>query len=70
MKFNTISARYATSKIEYYSIFQLLAQSIMRQMQLEMIFYSTNIILGAESEGMISRTQIGKERWENEERRL
>ena len=58
------------SKIEYYSIFQLAAQSIMRQMQLEMIFYCTNIILGAESEGMISRTQIGKERWENEERRL
>mgnify|MGYP007005178983 FL=1 len=70
MKINIISARYATSKIEYYSIFQLPAQSIMRQMQLEMIFYSTNIILGAESEGMISRTQIGKERWENEERRL
>ena len=70
MKFNTISTRYATLKIEYYSIFQLPAQSIMRQMQLEMIFYYTNIILGAESEGMISRTQIGKERWENEERRL
>ena len=70
MKINTNSGRYATLKIEYYSIFQLPAQSIMRQMQLEMIFYSTNIILGAESEGMISRTQIGKERWENEERRL
>ncbi|DAC19760.1 MAG: hypothetical protein CMB00_06530 [Euryarchaeota archaeon] len=55
-----ISARYATFKIKLFSIFQLVDLTIMRQIQLEMIFYSAKIILGAEGDIEVSRTKIGR----------
>ena len=54
------SARYATLKIELFSIFQLVDPTIMRQIQLEMIFYAAKIILGAEVDIGVSRTKIGR----------
>ena len=54
------SARYATLKIELFSIFQLVDLTIMRQIQLEMIFYAAKIILGAEVDIGVSRTKIGR----------
>ena len=56
-------ARYATLKSKFFSIFQLVEYTIMRQIQLEMIFYSAKNILGAEVDSGLSR-KIGKERWE------
>ena len=55
-----ISARYATFKIKLFSIFQLVDLTIMRQIQLEMIFYLAKIILGAEGDIEVSRTKIGR----------
>ena len=54
------SARYATFKIKLFSIFQLVDLTIMRQIQLEMIFYAAKIILGAEVDIGVSRTKIGR----------
>jgi hypothetical protein len=47
-------------KNELFSIFQLLDLTIMRQIQLEMIFYVAKIILGAEEDIGVSRTKIGR----------
>ena len=47
-------------KIKLFSIFQLVDLTIMRQIQLEMIFYSAKIILGAEVDIGVSRTKIGR----------
>ena len=47
-------------KIKLFSIFQLVDLTIMRQIQLEMIFYAAKIILGAEVDIGVSRTKIGR----------
>jgi len=51
------------SKMKLKSIFQLVDDSIMRQMQLEMIFYLGNSINGAETDEWLSRTTT-RRRWE------
>ena len=48
-------------KIKFFSIFQLLELSVMRQIQLEMIFYSTKNILGAEKDRRVSRAKSAGE---------
>lgn len=47
-------------KMKLFSIFQLVEPYVMRQIQLEMIFYAAKIILGAEVDIGVSRTKIGR----------
>jgi len=47
-------------KIKFFSIFQLVENEIMRQIQLEMIFSKGKNILGAEVDQRVSRTKSAR----------
>ena len=47
-------------KMELFSIFQLVENVIMRQIQLEMIFSKGKNILGAEGDQRVSRTKSAR----------